>query len=243
MEILCRATAFAVKSACPAHADKMHFVTAANSIAPWKYRNLYPDDWLQAIDEKHTFYTIETRHDDGMFLSQSELLLKTYHHKTSDLAVLHLEKSHNILFDSLDVEPHVLSDRELVEGDDLLIDGYSIKDNAFKSHYDMDSNGQVEQTLDVRRAVPTKVPANFVAQYMYLRYASTHEPLNHCMSGAPVTCKAKSAVVSVGGRSASGVSTRKSEVCGMYGSMIPEDSEDEALRGFASFVGADTIQE
>ena len=239
MEILCRATAFAVSSSSAVHANKMHFVTASHSIAPWKFRNLYPEEWLQAIDEKNTFYTIESRHKDGSFLSQSELLMKTFHHKESDLAVLHLEKDHEMLFDTLEVEPHVLTDRELVEGDDLLIDGFEIDENSPKPDYDD------KEEVDVRRPVPTSVPATFIAQYMFLKYASANQPLGSCMSGAPVTCKTKSEAVIVKGRfaSASGGSPRKTEVCGMIGTVVPEDSDDVALRGLAAFVGADTIQQ
>lgn len=236
MEILCRATAFAVSSTNPEHASKMHFVTTSHSVAPWKFRNLYPEEWLQAIDEKNTFYTIENRHKDGLFLSQSELLTKTYHHKESDLAVLHLEKAHELLFDTLDVEPHVLTDRELVEGDDLLIDGFQIDEDSPK--YD------AGEEIDVRRPVPTIVPATFMAQYMFLKYASANQPLDQCMSGAAVTCKVKSAAVVVNSRFASASSSpRKTEVCGMVGNVVPEDSEDVALRGLAAFIGADTIQQ
>ena len=220
----------------------MHFITTSHSVAPWKFRNLYPEEWLQAIDEKNTYYTIESRHKDGLFLSQSELLTKTFHHKESDLAILHLEKGHELLFDTLEVEPHVLTDRELVEGDDLLIDGFEIDENSPKPDY-----GSGEE-IDVRRPVPTSVPATFIAQYMYLKYASANQPLDGCMSGAPVTCKVKSApAVVVSGRfasaSASGVSARKTEVCGMIGTVVQEDSDDVPLRGLAAFVGADTIQQ
>jgi hypothetical protein len=66
-------------------------MTVSHLVAPWKWPKLYPDPWLQTIDERHTHYTMEVRYDDGVFINQMDLLPRAFHHPSRDLAILHLE--------------------------------------------------------------------------------------------------------------------------------------------------------
>ena len=247
MEILCRSSAFAVRSKSQNFPHKMHFLTSSHNIAPWKYPKKYPEEWLHFINEKHTYYTIETRNPDGSFMTQSEMLPCSYHHISRDLAVLHLETDHDELFETFSLEPHELSSRELTVGDSILFNGYSIVDNT-GSHSSENSSGfnptdnSPSSELDVRRTVPTIVPATFVSQTMFQNYARANHILNGCMSGGPVTCKSKSEVVKKKGRSAANASTSdRSEVCGMFENVVPDDCDELELRGLVSFVDAETI--
>jgi hypothetical protein len=45
---------------------------------------------LQHLNETHTHYTCETRHDDGIFMTQDELLPQVFHHPKLDLCALHI---------------------------------------------------------------------------------------------------------------------------------------------------------
>jgi hypothetical protein len=67
---------------------------------------LYPDEWLRHINEKHTHYTVEMRHEDGVFVNQGDLHPKVYHHGSRDLAALHIEMEQDIteLYMSLQLE-------------------------------------------------------------------------------------------------------------------------------------------
>lgn len=60
-------------------------------MAPWRFPKYYPDEWLRHVNESHTFYTVEIRHTDGMFLCVLDLDAAAYHHKSRDMAILHLE--------------------------------------------------------------------------------------------------------------------------------------------------------
>jgi hypothetical protein len=51
---------------------------------------LYTEDYLQHVNEKHTHYTIEMRHENGVFAHQADLITKVYHHPVRDLAVMHI---------------------------------------------------------------------------------------------------------------------------------------------------------
>jgi hypothetical protein len=247
MEILCRSSAFAVKSRSKDFPHKMHFITSSHNIAPWKYPKKHPEEWLQYINERHTYYTIETRNPDGSFMTQSEMLPCSYHHNSRDLAVLHLETDHDELFETFSLEPHKLSGRELMAGDSILFNGYSVVDST-GNHSSENSSGfspadnAPSSELDVRRTVPTIVPATFVSQSMFLNYARANHILNGCMSGGPVTCKPTVEAKRKEGRSAANASvSERSEVCGMFENVVPDDCEDQELRGLVSFVGTETI--
>jgi hypothetical protein len=75
-------------------------------VAPWRWPKLYPDEWLRHINEKHTHYTVEMRHEDGVFVNQGDLHPKVYHHGSRDLAALHIELEQDIteLYMSLQLE-------------------------------------------------------------------------------------------------------------------------------------------
>jgi hypothetical protein len=236
MEILCRSSAFAVKSASDKFPSNLHFITTSHNIAPWRFRNHYPEEWLQMINEKNTFYTIEARQPDGNFMSQSELLPSSFHHRSRDLAVLHLERNHDELFDKLELFPHILSDRILKTGDVLTFDGFNVSERMETSEY-----GGAD--FDSRRPVPAIVSGTFVSESMFRRYAKSAAPLSLSMSGAPVLCKPIKPIEAKSGRSAASIGGDRLEVCGMMENMIPGDWEEESLRGLAAFVDADTIAE
>ena len=100
MEILSRASGFIVKARNPEKFGRnFHFVTVSHTVAPWRWPKYYPDEWLQAVNEKHTHYTIELRTDDGVFVSLIDLLPRSYHHLKRDLAVLHIENEKAIMKD------------------------------------------------------------------------------------------------------------------------------------------------
>ena len=76
---------------------KFHVCTVSHAAAPWRWNKLYPDEWLQYVNEKHTHYTVELRDSDGSFLTQSDLIPAAHHHPVRDLAVFHLEREAEIV--------------------------------------------------------------------------------------------------------------------------------------------------
>lgn len=66
-------------------------VTCSHVVAPWRWPKLYPDDYLKHVNEKHTHYTIEMRHENGVFVHQADLHPRIYHHPTRDLAVMYMD--------------------------------------------------------------------------------------------------------------------------------------------------------
>jgi hypothetical protein len=68
-----------------------HVVTSSHVVSPWKWPNYYPEEWLQHVNEQHTYYTLEVRDEHGVFITQAECRPVTYHHLNKDLAVLHMD--------------------------------------------------------------------------------------------------------------------------------------------------------
>lgn len=109
-EVLCKASAFLVK-ANPYIKDaklkpRYHLLTVSHVVAPWKFPKLYPNEWLTFVNEKHTHFTMELRHEDGTHITQLDLLPKAFLHPTRDLAILHFEdETHALMMmKKLDVE-------------------------------------------------------------------------------------------------------------------------------------------
>ena len=72
-------------------------VTSSHVVSPWRWPKYYPESWLQEVSEKDTHYTVELRHPNGMFKTQSELFPISYHHPTKDLAVLHFMSEESMI--------------------------------------------------------------------------------------------------------------------------------------------------
>ena len=119
LEILCRSSAFIVKVSpsfkkgdfglhAPLisgfHRPNYHVVTVSHGIAPWLWPSQYKmhrngeHEWLNGVNETHTFYTFELRQFlTGAMATQHELSPRVYHHSSSspsgsrrDLCVTHL---------------------------------------------------------------------------------------------------------------------------------------------------------
>ena len=145
-EILSRASGFLV----PAQAQyrkQFHIVTCSHSISPWRWPKYYPMDWLQHVNEKHTYYTLEVRHDDGSFATQLELQPTSFHHKNRDVAALHLENEKDgvKLLENLGYDPLSWNFEFLHPQDELYFSGHELV-------------GQIhEDGTDERKPVPRLV--------------------------------------------------------------------------------------
>ena len=147
-EILCRASAFLVRSKNPQYPAKFHLLTASHVVAPWRFPKYYPDEWLRYVNQNHTHYTVEVRDDHGVMLGTASILGNTLHHCTRDLAVLHLEDeaSADQLFATHGIEFQNMSQRELVEGEVLEFHGHDVEMPSSISNDDK-SSGQAASSM------------------------------------------------------------------------------------------------
>jgi hypothetical protein len=183
MEILCRASAFLVKARNKSFHSKYHLLTVGHAVAPWRWPKHYPDEWLQQVNETHTIYTMEMRHADGLFLSQSILDSDVYHHPTRDFSVLHIEDEDSV-FETLTAAGlpdavHTLPDLSrgipefLLEGAKLLFHGHEV------------TNG-TDNGADDRRSMPRTVQGTVIGRSKQQIFSKTTPTLVDGMCGGPV---------------------------------------------------------
>lgn len=243
LEILCRASAFLVPklTACKQFEHRHHVLTSSHVVAPWKWPKYYPDEWIQHVNEQHTFYTMELREEDGTFLSQTELLPRSFHHASRDLAVLHLplaeEEKTLSLLKQIGLEPLRLfghdddssssggtnndssSSRriELAENSAIVFHGHDVRN---------DDHGFGGDEADVRRSYHRIIPGTLSGRTPRQTFALTEDVLPDGMCGGPVLYNVKDS----NGRG------EKARCVGVVEGIVPADSAVAVLRNAAVFV-------
>jgi len=254
MEILCRASAFLVRSKDPQFKHRYHVLTASHVVAPWRFPKYYPDEWLQFVNEKHTHYTVELRHEDGVFMTQSELLPAAVHHASRDLAVLHLENESTVndLLKNLGFEAADLRDAQLVPGEAVDFHGHEV---VAPSSFGTGGNGNGSgssgsadgEAMDARHPVPRIVSGTYELETAHQAFARTKSLLTYGMCGGPVISRAGSGTgrrgggASSGGGSSSGGNGNIDGVCGLLEGIVPVNHPARELQGLASIVDSRQI--
>lgn len=233
-EILNRASAFLVRSnlkhsenasnKIPFPFPKVHLLTASHVVAPWKWPKYYPEEWLQHVCEKHTTYTAEVRHSDGVFATQSDLKPVSYHHPTRDLAVLHFENELEVLelMDSVGVDilsftPN--SSQLLKEGDILEFHGHQIAGG------DITADSTTED--DVRKSMPRTSSGIVQGRTQHQIFAKTNPVLSQGMCGGPVIVR----------------DDRRDPLCvGLVEGIVPREHPTASLQELAVFVESAEMQ-
>lgn len=237
-EILNRASAFLVRASgsgnrarskvtgrefvdrAPFPAPKVHLVTSSHVVAPWRWPKYYADEWLQQVNERHTMYTAEMRHADGVFATQSELKPISYHHPTRDLAALHFENEEEVLalLDEVGVDILQLSPAEagpLVPGDALEFHGHDVQ-------------GAASEDVDARTSLPRISSGTVQGRTAHQIFAKTAPVLCQGMCGGPVLH-----------RQAAGEGPR---CVGLVEGIVPSDHASPELQSLAVFVESREIR-
>lgn len=221
-EILCRTSAFIVKSRPnPRFQHRYHIVTSSHSVAPWRWPNYYKDQWswLQNVNQDHTHYSLELRHSDGIFLTQSELIPVSFHHKTRDFAVMHLMNEADVVKVLTDLELQILNiatEDELIQSKDLL---------EFHGH---DVSGATTMEEDQRVPVPVTISGSLIHRTGKQTFAKTEQILMDGMCGGPV-------LVNTRKRTDGGTIINKKAIGGVVEGIIPGTFQNPSLAGAACF--------
>jgi hypothetical protein len=211
-------------------------LTASHVVAPWRFPKYYPDEWLQFVNEKHTHYTVELRHDDGVFMTQTELIPTSIHHATRDLAVLHLEtaSSADELFNALGLDVATLHAAEPQHGEKLEFHGHEVcipssfgGNSSSGSGFNSSNGSDAGDRPDDRHPVPRVVRGTYHGQTVHQMFVKTHPVLTYGMCGGPVMTLDDNA--------------RSESACGLLEGIIPLEHQSPELRGLASIVDSRKI--
>lgn len=239
-EILSRASSFLVKSKSEKYPNRVHLLTASHVIAPWKFPKYYPDEWLQYVTEKHTQYTIEVRHENGMLMAKAELTPSSFHHFSRDLAVLHFKQEAAALklLDQHGIEPQELATCQLTQGEPLLFHGHEV--SIPSAIMEADSNNSDDNVQDIREPSPRVVSGHFFHGSAHQLFAKTNPVLTYGMCGGPVTMKS---FINTSSTTGVNKTSSRTEVCGLLEGIVPLNTEAIDLKGLAVFVDTAIISE
>jgi len=248
LEVLCRASAFMLpvnkftnppykpKGILPdsrsVHPPKFHVVTVSHAVAPWRHPKLYPDEWLQFINEKHTHYTVEMRYeDDGEFITHFDCFPRVYHHPTRDLALLHIETEPTAteLFEKIGLENKL----KLAEEDTLPEEKFS-EPIFFYGHQMIASDSSSPSDTDSRLMIPKLAKGQAFARTAHQIFCKTTPVLTDGMCGGPVMV-----VGNIGGQNTRG---KRNAVIGMVEGIVPATHPNPSLQEAAVFVEAGDIR-
>ena len=204
----------------PLSASKYHIITSSHVVAPWKYPKYYTQDFIKYINETHTHYTIELRNGDGTFITQTELIPRSFHHRDKDLAILHIDDESNVMktLERLQLQPLELLDNniDLKTGDNLIFHGHDVRGGE----------GFSNEASDDRKPYPCIVQGQYYNKTLHQSFSKTAPVLTDGMCGGPV-------LVSSNGD--------KSKVCGIVEGIVPTNHPSDDLKGLAVFVDSNII--
>lgn len=208
----------------PLSASEYHIITSSHVIAPWKYPKYYTQDFIKYINETHTHYTIELRNDDGTFITQTELIPRSFHHHDKDLAILHIDDESSAMktLKRLELQPLELLDNniDLKTGDSLTFHGHDVRGG----------DGFSNETSDDRKPYPCIVQGQYFHKTLHQSFAKTAPVLTDGMCGGPVLLS-----------SSDMTDGEKGKVCGIVEGIVPTTHPSDDLKGLAVFVDSNTI--
>jgi len=219
---------------CPAaYRPLVHCVASSHVLAPWKWKNYYPQDWLSQVNEEHCSYSLEVY--DSLQPQKGALAkfaLNPYpiHHPAGmDLAIIHLKNEEAALkhMEDLGVIRHYLRDNEAAyeHNDEVTFDGYEVAEDNVVDQMNSPTppkknkkQNESSEDDDTRVFMPYTDTGNliFASPERFLASTSTG-PLPEGLCGGPVL-------------------DSDGKVCGVVEGIVPTDHEDERIAGAASFL-------
>ena len=193
-EVLARCSTFPVLSP----GGRLCWVTSAHSCCPWRYRQYFPDVWLDFVGPQHVRYTLEIRAPDGTALCQHLMGREpALCHPERDIALLRLADEPAaraaVAEQFGDEALSLLAPLELQSVADA--DALAAKGNAppivFCGHF---SDERFEKGQDVSLQVPQHVRGRECARAQGRLYAQTEQLLQMGMCGGPALTQGDAAV-------------------------------------------------
>jgi hypothetical protein len=209
----------------------VHCVAASHVLAPWRWKDYYPHDWLQSVTQEHCVYSLEV-YDPEKTEPLAKFALNPYviHHPNDmDLAIIHLKQEESTLRHLKDLGVEVMhlrnDDNNFEEGENVVFEGFEIADDAPITDFaSIDVKSKKEKTEDTRVFMPYTVPGTLFVATTERLLATTDVPLPEGLCGGPTIDK-------------------DGTVCGIVEGIIPKTHDDERLAGAASFIPSFRIQQ
>jgi hypothetical protein len=134
-EVLSQASAAAVSNKS---GSELWLFTSSHVVQPWRWRNYYPQEWIDFVRPEHCKYTLEIRDD------KTGTVMETYRldsdslvsHPTRDVARLSLKADDEITWNknkSRPIESVAFSKKELCVNDNVVVCGHAVEEFEYDS--------------------------------------------------------------------------------------------------------------
>mmetsp|Transcript_28560 Transcript_28560/g.37391 ORF Transcript_28560/g.37391 Transcript_28560/m.37391 type:complete len:288 (+) Transcript_28560:301-1164(+) len=206
-EILSRGTCFYIskrlkekEKADTTYQTNRLFLTCAHIVAPWKWPNYYPEEWLQFVNESHVKYTMDFHKPE---IGTTRIVFDNVElHPTRDLAILSVDgndeltstlasicKTHDQPF----LDPVTLmKDKEAINSK-VSVMGYEVKDLESLDNSDLQDLPQLnddqingKEMEDNRLQVPFMTEGLLKCRIGSQTFVEPRHPVNDGVCGGPV---------------------------------------------------------
>jgi hypothetical protein len=212
----------------------VHCVAASHVLAPWRWKDYYPHDWLQVVKQEHCIYSLEV-YDTAKQEALAKFALSPYaihHPEQLDVGIIHLKQEESALkhLKGLDVQVLNLRDPEhrFEKDEKVTFEGFEITEQEQTT--DQTSIGQLsvakknESQDDTRIFVPFTETGNLIHASTDRFLAKTDRTLPEGLCGGPTL-------------------DENDRVAGIVEGIIPKDHTDKKAAGAASFIPSFRIQQ
>jgi hypothetical protein len=202
---------------------RVHVVCSSHVLAPYLWKDYYPQDWLSVVRQEHCKFSLEVYDPDrsNEALATFSLNSQPYHHPEGrDIALVHFRDEVESLdtLRGLGVQTHYLRDPDNLydKGEVMDFDGFVVDepDAIDRTTYSQEVSNENEDTRIFRSYRETGT-LSFHTEDRF--FATTPKPLPQGLCGAPVTDK-------------------DGDLCGTVEGIVPIGHKNEKLAGSAAFL-------
>mmetsp|Transcript_9445 Transcript_9445/g.20447 ORF Transcript_9445/g.20447 Transcript_9445/m.20447 type:complete len:484 (+) Transcript_9445:111-1562(+) len=216
----------------------VHCVCSSHVLAPYLWKDYYPQDWLNKVRQEHCAYSLEVFDNDPETMetvSLGKFALNPYpihHPEGKDIALIHLkqeEQTLKMLTDDLGVEILRLRDLDEIydKGDEVTFDGYVVAEanqadsqtfgEGKNNNVDDDASKNSDEEEDNRVFFPYSESGKLSFHTRDRFFATTPEPLPEGLCGGPVL-------------------DSNDKVCGIVEGIVSKDHKNKDIAGSAALM-------
>jgi hypothetical protein len=209
----------------------VHIVCSSHCVAPFHWKDYYPQDWLSKVKPEHCRYWVEIHEpekEEPRVRIQLEDALPLHHPEGRDIAFMHFKHEKQALaqLQRFGVEKLYLRNNEKLysKGEIMEFDGYAVKDRNVADASDFQpAKNELFGQVDNRQFLPYRVSGTLAFHTEDRFFATTPEPLPEGLCGAPVL-------------------DADGDLCGTVEGIVPLAHKNEKLAGAASFLPSFMMQ-
>ena len=217
---------------------KVHIVCSSHVLAPYLWKDYYPQDWLSLVRSEHCKFALDVFDPASPKESLAHFPLESqpYHHPEGrDIALIHFKDELKCLdtIRELGVQTHFLRDPDKLynRGESMHFDGYvveepdTVENTSYNQEKQEDSSSNEDENSQEDNRVFLPYQENGILSFHTEDrfFATTPKPLPQGLCGAPVT-------------------DPDGDLCGTVEGIVPINHKNEKLAGAAAFIPSFVMQ-